>query len=91
MNHIKFFIVSIHRDYIVRFHANAEGIVMDYQKRYPGYQFHVKKIEAYLFCFSIVPPEEETDTTQTDACLKQLKEDVSKLIPSEYFRMEAAN
>lgn len=43
MNHIKFFIVSIHRDYIVRFHANAEGIVMDYQKRYPGYQFHVKR------------------------------------------------
>ena len=58
MNKTKFFIVSIQRDYIVRFHAQAEDLVLGFQNRYPGYLFHVKKIEAHLFCFSVVPPEE---------------------------------
>lgn len=91
MNHIKFFIVSIHNDYIIRFHAKAEDLVLDYQKRYPGYLFHVKKIEAYLFCFSIIPPQEETDNTQTVTYQEQLKKDVFDLIPSEYIRLEATN
>lgn len=35
MNKTKFFIVSIQRDYIVRFHAQAEDLVLGFQNRYP--------------------------------------------------------
>lgn len=90
MNQTKFFIVSVHREYIVRFHAKAEDLVLDYQNRYPGYLFHVKKIETYLFCFSVVPPE-ETDGTQVSIYAAELKKSVFDLIPAEYLLLEASN
>lgn len=90
MNQIKFFIVSVHRDYIVRFHAQAENLVSEYHNRYPAYLFHVKKIEAYLFCFSIIPPE-EADETYLSTYAAELKKSVFSLIPSEYLVLEASN
>lgn len=79
MNKTKFFIVSIQRDYIVRFHAQAEDLVLGFQNRYPGYLFHVKKIEAHLFCFSVVPPE-EADEAQTSAYTAELKSVYSRTL-----------
>ena len=91
MNKTKFFIVSIQRDSIVRFHAQAEDLVLGFQNRYPGYLFHVKKIEAHLFCFSVVPPE-EADEAQTSAYTAELKKCVFEdLIPSEHIHLEASN
>ena len=78
MNQIKFFIVSVHRDYIVRFHAQAENLVSEYHNRYPTYLFHVKKIEAYLFCFSIIPPE-EADETYLSTYAAELKKSAERL------------
>lgn len=62
-----------------------------FQNRYPGYLFHVKKIEAHLFCFSVVPPE-EADEAQTSAYTAELKKCVFEdLIPSEHIHLEASN
>lgn len=56
-----------------------------------GYLFHVKKIEAHLFCFSVVPPE-EADEAQTSAYTAELKKCVFEdLIPSEHIHLEASN
>ena len=90
MNKTKFFIVSVHRNYIVRFHAQAEDLVLGYQNRYPGYLFHVKKIEAYLFCFTVVPPE-EADDTQVSSYAAEVKKSVFDLIPAKYIHLEASN
>ena len=87
MNKTKFFIVSIQRDYIVRFHAQAEDLVLGFH----GYLFHVKKIEAHLFCFSVVPPE-EADEAQTSAYTAELKKCVFEdLITSEHIHLESSN